>query len=68
VWLRGVRATARRLALCGAAFTLSLGFRSLDGALCAQWPAGLHWAWHLLNGLLLYLLLRTAALHARRAA
>jgi hypothetical protein len=68
VWLRGVRVTARRLALCGAVFTLSLGFRSLDGALCAQWPAGLHWAWHLLNGLVLYLLLRAAVLHARDAA
>lgn len=63
--LRGDGAGARRLALAGLVFSASLSFRSLDSAFCAQVPYGLHWAWHLLNGLLLYLLLRAAILHAQ---
>lgn len=58
-------AAARLIGLGGLVFALSLGFRSLDAAACDQLPFGLHWAWHLLNGLLLYLLLRAAILPAR---
>lgn len=65
--LRGDGAGARRLALAGLVFSASLSFRSLDSALCAQLPFGLHWAWHLLNALLLYLLLRAAIRHAPAA-
>lgn len=49
---------ARGLALAGAVFALSLTLRTLDGPACAALPLGLHWAWHLLNALVLYLLLR----------
>lgn len=49
-----------RLDVLGAAllFMVSLTARSLDLWLCTRWPAGTHFAWHLLNAALLYLLLR----------
>ena len=63
--LRGDGATAVRIAAAGFVFALSLTFRSLDSVLCGVVPFGLHWGWHLLNGLLLYLLLRAATLAPR---
>lgn len=39
-------------------FLVSLGFRSVDLALCAAWPLGTHFLWHLLNAALLWLLTR----------
>lgn len=36
-------------------FALSLVLRTLDQRLCASWPYGTHWAWHLLNALTLTL-------------
>jgi len=42
------------------AFGVSLLFRTMDRALCAQIPIGTHFIWHLLNAFVLYLL--TAAL------
>jgi hypothetical protein len=39
-------------------FLGSLAFRTLDIAFCEALPIGLHFLWHLLNALLLYLLLR----------
>lgn len=62
---RGDGATAARIAIAGLVFALSLTFRSLDSVLCGAIPSGLHWGWHLLNGLLLYLLLRAAILASR---
>ncbi|MGE0860047.1 MAG: ceramidase domain-containing protein [Gammaproteobacteria bacterium] len=41
------------LLLAAALFLVSLTARSLDLALCARWPAGTHFLWHLLNALLL---------------
>jgi hypothetical protein len=63
--LCGDAGTGGRLALAGLAFAASLTFRSLDSVLCGAVPFGLHWGWHLLNGLLLYLLLRAAILVPR---
>ncbi len=62
---RGDGATAARIAVAGFVFAASLTFRSLDSVLCGAVPFGLHWGWHLLNGLLLYLLLRAAILAPR---
>lgn len=46
-------------------FFLSLGFRSVDMALCARFPHGTHFLWHILNGatiaLLLQVLIRSGA-------
>lgn len=46
-------------------FVGSLTFRTLDIAVCGTLPIGLHFLWHLLNALLLYLLLR-GLIDARR--
>lgn len=60
------------LIAAGLIFAVSLTFRSLDQALC-PWtringldPIGLHFMWHVLNGTLLYVLLRAAILHGHR--
>lgn len=49
-----------------AAFLLSLTFRTFDMAVCGSFPTGIHFLWHVLNGVmigaLLQLLLRTMAL------
>ena len=63
--LHGDALTAARIAIAGLVFALSLTCRSLDSVLCGAVPFGLHWGWHLLNGLLLYLLLRAAILAPR---
>lgn len=63
--LRGDGATGARIAIAGLVFALSLTVRSLDSVLCGAVPFGLHWGWHLLNGLLLCLLLRAAILAPR---
>lgn len=39
-------------------FALSLGLRSMDDAVCAAFPLGTHFLWHVLNGLVLYLAIR----------
>ena len=50
---------------------VSLTFRTIDRAICpwtaitASGPIGTHFAWHLLNGLLLYLLLAAAIRYGR---
>lgn len=54
-WLLRVQApdTARGLVLGAALLGLSLLARSLDMALCAGWPVGTHFLWHVLNALML---------------
>lgn len=46
--------------LFGAAgvFVVSLFFRTIDHAVCDVFPIGTHFLWHMLNGLLLFLLIR----------
>jgi len=46
-----------------AVFLLSFTARTLDHPLCAAFPIGTHFLWHLLNATLLYILVRTAILH-----
>ena len=50
--------------VAGAVFALSLSLRTLDRDVCDYVPAGTHFLWHLLNGVVLYLVSRT--LVARR--
>ncbi|WP_086843769.1 hypothetical protein [Amycolatopsis kentuckyensis] len=45
-------------AVAGAIFALSLSLRTLDRDVCAYVPVGTHFLWHLLNGLVLYLVSR----------
>jgi hypothetical protein len=53
----------RRVLVAAAVFVVSLVCRTVDQAVCGAFPLGTHFAWHLLNGVMLYLLLR-AAIHS----
>ncbi len=65
LWPRtGLRQTADGLALAALVFAASLTFRTMDGDVCAAFPLGTHFLWHILNACVLWLLLRTAMLHA----
>jgi hypothetical protein len=54
------RGLARGFLIAGCLFTLSLTLRTLDKPLCGDWPAGLHFLWHLLNASVLFVLARMA--------
>ncbi|MEV6827446.1 hypothetical protein [Amycolatopsis sp. NPDC051102] len=54
-------------AVAGAVFALSLSLRGLDRDVCDYVPAGTHFLWHLLNGLVLYLVSRAAIAWQRQA-
>ena len=58
---RAAHGPARRgLELATMIFTISLALRTIDLAACDTFPLGTHFAWHLLNAVVLYVLLRTA--------
>ncbi|WP_410563052.1 hypothetical protein [Amycolatopsis sp. cmx-4-61] len=50
-------------AVAGALFALSLSLRALDRDVCDYVPAGTHFLWHLLNGVVLYLVSRALLRH-----
>ncbi len=56
-----------RFLLLGAAgvFLVSLTFRSVDMVVCDVLPIGVHYMWHLLNGLLLYMTTRAYILNRK---
>ena len=58
-----MRAESERgiLLLAAGVLCLSLLFRSIDLSLCYAFPTGSHFLWHLLNGLVLYLVFRGLA-------
>ena len=62
-WLVRGAPTGRRVLQAGCAFAVSLVLRSIDRLVCPAFPLGAHFAWHLLNGFVLYLLI-TAAIEA----
>ncbi|HEX4871840.1 MAG TPA: hypothetical protein VFV27_05945 [Nevskiaceae bacterium] len=64
-WRRG-GAERAGLWLAAGLFAVSLTLRSLDQALCPLWPWGTHWAWHLLNALVLYRCIRVIQAAAPR--
>jgi len=45
--------TGRGLIIGAAILALSITFRALDNPLCHHWPQGTHFAWHILNGIML---------------
>ncbi len=47
------RPGAREFGLATLLFLVSLGLRSVDLTWCQSWVWGTHWAWHLLNGVVL---------------
>lgn len=56
---------ARALRAAALVFACSLALRSVDLALCAAWPWGTHWLWHILNGVVLY---RVVSAYGERVA
>ena len=56
--------------LAGAAgiFLFSLTFRTIDNAICSLLPIGVHYFWHVLNGIMLFLLLEAGVRFGRREA
>jgi hypothetical protein len=63
LWPRRLRRqTANSLALAALVFAASLTLRTMDGEVCAAFPLGTHFLWHILNAFVLWLLLRTAML------
>jgi hypothetical protein len=64
--LYGREATASKsLFIATGVFVTSFAARSLDAATCSVVPFGTHFAWHLLNALLLYLLARAVISNGR---
>jgi len=59
------RKESRLLLTAAFIFLLSLTFRSLDMVVCPVFRPGTHFLWHILNGLLMYLLLRVFILNTR---
>lgn len=53
VLLRKARGTGIGLLIGAGLLSLSLFFRTIDEAICPGFPAGTHFLWHLLNGLML---------------
>lgn len=58
------RHPARRwIAAAAVIFLVSLGFRTIDPAICATVPVGSHFLWHILNGVMIGILLSAVIRH-----
>jgi Ceramidase len=53
-----LRATSRLILLATVVFSVSLTLRTLDQPFCGGNPLGLHFLWHVLNAVVLYLITR----------
>lgn len=58
--------TARGLAIGSGILFVSLFFRTIDDAVCPAFPLGTHFAWHLLNALMLGWMIRVLVLDRGR--
>jgi hypothetical protein len=47
-------------------FAVSLALRTLDQPVCAAFPTGTHFAWHLLNATVLFIVVRALILYGKR--
>lgn len=63
-------ATTQRydLLAAGAVFAVSLTFRTIDHSVCAAFPLGTHFLWHLLNAAVLFLAARPLVLQSYRSS
>nr|WP_321510777.1 ceramidase domain-containing protein [uncultured Celeribacter sp.] len=59
---------AKGMALGGVLLCVSIGFRMLDGPVCATVPVGSHFMWHLLNALMLGYMIRVYCAHMLEGA
>lgn len=62
LWQRAPE-TARGLAIGTGLLTVSLGFRTIDAAVCDAVPVGTHVLWHLLNAVMLGWMVRVIVRH-----
>lgn len=46
------------LLIAAGVFVVALAFRSIDASVCGIWPVGTHFLWHVLDGIVLYLVAR----------
>lgn len=60
---RRALSTARNMVLGGALLCVSITVRSLDEGLCADWPVGTHFIWHILNAVMLGWMIETYRRH-----
>lgn len=67
-YLKFIRGHAGGTALLMAAgtFAVSLTFRTIDAPLCEAVPVGTHFMWHVLNGCVLFIVVRALVLFGRR--
>lgn len=65
---RTAQQTARGLAIATLLLAAGLPFRFLDHALCASFPFGTHWIWHLFNAASIAVVLVTLGRHDMRRA
>lgn len=54
------------LLVAAGVFAVSLALRTLDQPLCGAFPTGTHFAWHLLNATVLYIVVRALILYGKR--
>ena len=59
-WLSRGHAVGQAMLVAAGLFVVSLIFRIVDLDGCAVWPLGTHFLWHVLNGTVLYAVLRGA--------
>lgn len=64
LWLRKTK-TGRGLLIGAGLLCISLGFRMADGAVCAIFPIGTHFMWHVLNGVMLGWMIHIYVRHRR---
>ena len=57
--------TKRLLRAAAAVFAVSLTARTLDFAICADYPHGSHWLWHLGNGVVIFLAIKATLVRVR---
>ena len=65
LWSRRHAAGPWLVAVAGV-FAVSLTFRTLDRQICADWPLGTHFAWHILNAVVLGALIVAVIRHGRK--
>ncbi len=68
IWMRHKYPdTARGFVVGAAILTLSITLRSIDEILCVHWPLGTHFAWHLLNAVMLGYMIHVYTAHVLAA-
>jgi len=56
------------LAIGAGLFCIAILFRSIDSLMCGYVPFGTHFLWHIFNGGLLYVAMRSVILHRAHSA